>query len=146
MGDFRSDNRRDNRGGFRGRGGDRERTQMYDAVCHECGKNCQIPFRPSSGKPVYCSDCFEKNGGGRKDRGPRRSGPSRGGSDSGLSDLSRKVEALDAKLDRVIKMLTSKVDEVKEQMQPEETPVVEETVEEVEAVESKPKAKKAKKE
>lgn len=34
--------------------------QLFDAVCAECGKNCQVPFEPRSDRPVYCSDCFRK--------------------------------------------------------------------------------------
>jgi len=33
---------------------------MYKAVCDKCGKDCEVPFKPSGDKPVYCSDCFEK--------------------------------------------------------------------------------------
>lgn len=40
-----------------GRGGYGER-QMHSAVCASCGKDCQVPFEPRSGRPVYCSDCF----------------------------------------------------------------------------------------
>ena len=48
-----------NRGGFGGsRGGDR---QMFSAICDKCGAECQVPFRPSGEKPVYCSNCFEKS-------------------------------------------------------------------------------------
>lgn len=32
--------------------------EMFDAVCASCGRETQVPFRPTSGKPVYCSDCF----------------------------------------------------------------------------------------
>ena len=39
------------------RGGAR---MMYDAVCAECGKPCQVPFEPRADRPVYCSDCFRK--------------------------------------------------------------------------------------
>ena len=34
--------------------------EMFPAVCDECGKSTQVPFQPTSGKPVYCSDCFER--------------------------------------------------------------------------------------
>lgn len=34
--------------------------EMFPAVCDECGKETQVPFQPTSGKPVYCSDCFER--------------------------------------------------------------------------------------
>lgn len=39
----------------RGRG---ER-QMYEAVCANCGATALVPFQPTAGKPVYCSDCFQ---------------------------------------------------------------------------------------
>ncbi len=44
---------RNDRGGYNG--GER---MMFDAVCSECGKTCQVPFQPSGDKPIYCSDCF----------------------------------------------------------------------------------------
>jgi CxxC-x17-CxxC domain-containing protein len=33
---------------------------MHDAVCADCGKQTQVPFRPTEGRPVYCRDCFSK--------------------------------------------------------------------------------------
>jgi CxxC-x17-CxxC domain-containing protein len=44
-------------------GGYRERAprEMFDAVCADCGKTAQVPFRPSGAKPVYCSDCFQSH-------------------------------------------------------------------------------------
>jgi CxxC-x17-CxxC domain-containing protein len=43
----------------RGGGGyDREERTMYPAVCSDCGRDTMVPFQPTSGKPVYCSDCF----------------------------------------------------------------------------------------
>ena len=44
-------------GGFSG-GGDRGPREMHDAVCARCGKDTQVPFRPTGARPVYCSDCF----------------------------------------------------------------------------------------
>ena len=32
--------------------------EMFPAVCGECGKECQVPFKPTEGKAVYCSECF----------------------------------------------------------------------------------------
>lgn len=34
--------------------------EMYDAVCAACGKPCKVPFKPTEGRPVYCSECFMK--------------------------------------------------------------------------------------
>ena len=43
-------------------GGYRERAprEMFEAVCSNCGKTASVPFRPTSGKPVYCDDCFSQ--------------------------------------------------------------------------------------
>jgi len=50
------------RGGFGGgRGGDRP--MMHRATCSECGKSCEVPFKPTGSKPVYCSECFGGNSG-----------------------------------------------------------------------------------
>ncbi|MBW3021360.1 hypothetical protein KY328_00410 [Candidatus Woesearchaeota archaeon] len=32
-------------------------------TCSSCGTECEVPFRPTSTKPVYCDDCFAKKGG-----------------------------------------------------------------------------------
>ncbi|MBI2776599.1 MAG: zinc-ribbon domain containing protein [Chloroflexi bacterium] len=45
-------------GGGGGGGYDRGPREMFSATCSNCGKDAQVPFRPTSGKPVYCSDCF----------------------------------------------------------------------------------------
>jgi len=34
--------------------------EMHKAVCSECKKDCEVPFKPSNDKPVYCLDCFKK--------------------------------------------------------------------------------------
>ena len=49
-------------GGYGGGGGYRERAprEMFEAVCSSCGKTASVPFRPTSGKPVYCDDCFSR--------------------------------------------------------------------------------------
>ena len=38
----------------------RPRREMFPAVCAECGKDTQVPFQPREGRPVYCSDCYNK--------------------------------------------------------------------------------------
>ena len=52
-------------GGFGGRDRDsrdsRGPAEMHDAVCSKCGKKCQVPFRPTGSKPVFCSECFRQN-------------------------------------------------------------------------------------
>ena len=43
---------------------DRGPREMFTATCSNCGREAQVPFRPTSGKPVYCSDCFRSMRGG----------------------------------------------------------------------------------
>lgn len=51
-----------NRGGFnrRPRFNDGPR-EMHKAKCAECGKECEVPFKPTEGRPVYCKECYMKN-------------------------------------------------------------------------------------
>jgi CxxC-x17-CxxC domain-containing protein len=51
-------------GGGGGYSSDRGPREMFSATCSSCGKDAQVPFRPTSGKPVYCSDCFRSQRGG----------------------------------------------------------------------------------
>ena len=41
-------------------GYERAPREMFSATCSSCGREAQVPFRPSGAKPVYCSDCFTK--------------------------------------------------------------------------------------
>jgi len=42
---------------------------MFSTTCSNCGKPCEVPFRPVDGRPVFCKDCFEK---GRDGAAPAR--------------------------------------------------------------------------
>lgn len=44
-------------GGFRRDFGPRE---MHKATCSECGQECEVPFKPTEGKPVFCKECYMK--------------------------------------------------------------------------------------
>ncbi|MCK4437513.1 hypothetical protein KAV47_00440 [Candidatus Bathyarchaeota archaeon] len=39
---------------------------MHKAICSDCGKECEVPFKPTEGRPVYCQECYAKH------RPPRR--------------------------------------------------------------------------
>jgi CxxC-x17-CxxC domain-containing protein len=43
----------------------RERS-FTKVVCADCNKECEVPFKPSGDRPVYCKECFakRKQGGG----------------------------------------------------------------------------------
>lgn len=64
--------------------------QMYEAVCDKCGNNCNLPFQPKGGKPVYCSKCFED----KNYRGGRNT-----------EQYKEQFEALNTKLDKILKIL-----------------------------------------
>lgn len=69
MGKFNRDGQRSggdfNRGGFGG-----GKPAMHKAICSECGASCELPFRPTGDRPVFCSECFKKHdsGGERRER------------------------------------------------------------------------------
>lgn len=96
------------RGGFGGRGGfgrgrDRRDMAPCDAVCAKCGKDCQVPFKPTGDKPVYCSACFSA----QRDSAPRSSErPSFAGS-STPSVSPEQFQQLNEKLDKILAILES---------------------------------------
>lgn len=118
MGDFRKNgerrfgghgggfNRRDRgRGGFN-RGRDRGPVTMHQATCDQCGKPCEVPFRPTSGKPVYCDACFRgkkeiRDNRGR-DRFSQRDYNSREASGNN-NEVKKQLEILNGKMDVLIK-------------------------------------------
>ena len=50
--------------GSRGGGGFRRNNfgprEMHKATCSECKKECEVPFKPIEGKPVFCKECYMK--------------------------------------------------------------------------------------
>jgi CxxC-x17-CxxC domain-containing protein len=47
-------------GGFGGQRRDFGPREMHKAVCSECGKETEVPFKPAADRPVFCRDCFMK--------------------------------------------------------------------------------------
>ena len=37
----------------------RERS-FTKAICAECNTECEVPFKPTGDRPVYCKECFSK--------------------------------------------------------------------------------------
>ena len=50
--------------GFGGGGYSRGPREMHPVVCADCGKDTTVPFVPRGDRPVYCSDCYSRRGGG----------------------------------------------------------------------------------
>jgi len=63
-----------------------------------------VPFRPTNGKPVYCSECFEKMNGGRSDSGRPERGNFRSPAPS-FDQNKVQLDAVNAKLDKILSIL-----------------------------------------
>ncbi len=62
--------------GSEGYGANRERT-FTKVVCSDCKKECEIPFKPTGDRPVYCRECLpnhKKEGSFGAGRGSRPEG------------------------------------------------------------------------
>ncbi|MEK7524617.1 MAG: CxxC-x17-CxxC domain-containing protein [Patescibacteria group bacterium] len=109
-------------------GRDGPKPTLHQAICSECNKECEVPFKPSGDKPVFCRKCFKN----RTDTSPResngapfgRNNPSLaearpGGRDFGERSFSRppmhapasiskeQFEILNSKLDKILNVLES---------------------------------------
>lgn len=99
-------------------GGGFRRPEMHKATCSECGNSCEVPFRPTGDKPVYCNDCFQGKGGESfREKSPRRDfRDNHGKSDFNKNDrgngqdanqITKKIEELNSKIDRLTEMVKS---------------------------------------
>ena len=83
----RDSGRFDRRNSSRSRGP--EDRAMHEAICGKCGSECEVPFKPTEGKPVYCSDCFKdksREAGSRSELGKQ--------SNETLSEIGRKLDKI----------------------------------------------------
>jgi len=113
---------RDRDSGRFGRG-ERRPLEMHEVICAKCGKETEVPFKPTGDKPVYCRDCFDKNGG---DRG-RDSGRSFNSAGAGAGMSSEQFNQINTKLDKIITFLETIEVEDDEEDAEDETDEVEET-------------------
>jgi|TARA_B100001964_G_scaffold244700_1_gene327342 CxxC-x17-CxxC domain-containing protein len=124
--------------GDRGRDRRSERHEMHSAICDKCGKDCEVPFKPTQGKPIYCSDCFKNKS---KEAGSR--------SEFGKPIDNANLDKINEKLNRILKILESKTAIGKPKKTKEEKPKKIEEEPKLEYAGSvekkKPKKKKAKK-
>lgn len=73
--------------------------KMFKAICDNCGETCEVPFKPTAGKPVYCSECFSK--GEKSDKPRSNRGDTRGNSSN------EQFEILSSKIDKILRILES---------------------------------------
>jgi CxxC-x17-CxxC domain-containing protein len=95
-----------NRGGYGGRRDSRGggKPEMHDVVCAKCGKDTQVPFKPTGDKPVYCRDCF----GGNDNN-------SRGNSSAGGGVSKEQFDKLNKKLDKILEILADTDEEAEDE-------------------------------
>ena len=86
-----SRDRSSSRGGF-----GRDNFQKTKVICSKCGVECEVPFKPTSNKPVYCDACFGRNDSG--DHHNHSAAPS-------PAIPSRDLDIINEKLSKIIKAL-----------------------------------------
>jgi CxxC-x17-CxxC domain-containing protein len=150
MRDFNRD-RSDRRPGggrdFKRRDFDRPQ-EMHKAICSNCGKECEVPFKPNGSKPVFCRECFQANRMGDASRRPnfedrRPQAENRPVLIPQQPNYKEQFDALNSKLDKILSLLSVReVVEVTKTIEPE--PVIEK-LSETKSSESRTKSSKARK-
>ena len=74
------------RDGNRGRDSGRRPVEMTKVKCSSCGKECEVPFKPTTNKPLFCDECFKTKG--RKNTGS-----------------GKDLDMINEKLDKIMKAL-----------------------------------------
>ncbi len=73
------------RGGAKSFGGDKP---LHKATCDKCGRDCEVPFKPTKDKDVYCSKCFKKDGASKH-----------------VEEMNTKLDEINQKLDKILSSL-----------------------------------------
>ena len=115
-------NRDRNSGGgrdFKRRDFDRPQ-EMHQAICSNCGKTCEVPFKPNGSKPVFCRECFQSNRTGGESRRPNFEDRNnnfppppprfddRGPHQPPADPHKEQLDALNSKLDKILSLLAEK--------------------------------------
>jgi len=120
----------------------------FPAVCDKCGQSCEVPFRPTGDRPVYCSNCFKTQGG--SDYAPKSFGggsnfaPKFGGGSS-RPQQSAGGNAGGGISKGQIDLIMSKLDKILSYLAPMKAAPVAKTAPVVQAVNAAPAVEKSKK-
>lgn len=79
--------------------------QMFQAVCNKCGQNCEVPFRPTGDRPVFCNNCFKGKGKDDSRFAPKSFGGGNARPDAGGAVSKAQFDMLNAKLDKILSMI-----------------------------------------
>ena len=64
---------------------------MHEVTCDKCGKKCEVPFKPTPGKPVYCNECFREKENSRSKNRP--------------DEFAREFDQINKKLDKILEAM-----------------------------------------
>lgn len=79
------------RGDVRGFGRKFGRPTMHEVTCDKCGERCEVPFKPTGDKPVYCRNCFRKDDNSKSKDRPKQ--------------FTKELEQINKKLDKILNAL-----------------------------------------
>jgi len=68
-----------------------EQQIMHEVTCNKCGKKCEVPFKPTPGKPVYCNECFREKEDFRSKNRP--------------NEFAREFDQINKKLDKILEAI-----------------------------------------
>jgi CxxC-x17-CxxC domain-containing protein len=91
---------------FGGRDSGRRPLEMHKATCDKCGQVCEVPFKPTSGKPIYCSDCFRKVDNSESRRPAQYSDRQTESFESNKpNNFKKELDQINEKLNKILKSL-----------------------------------------
>ncbi len=79
--------------------------KRFPANCDKCGDRCELPFKPTGEKPVYCSNCFRKN---EKFESKSRFKGERFAATSSDGEFGKELFEMNKKLDLILEALTKR--------------------------------------
>ena len=79
----------------------------FKATCAQCCAPCEVPFKPTGDRPIFCSHCFSEQGEGGRSNDSRGHNHDRAQSSS--QPTQDQFAILNAKLDKIIKSLNLNV-------------------------------------
>jgi CxxC-x17-CxxC domain-containing protein len=101
-------------GGFNPKDRAPRENKSYPAVCSDCGKACDVPFRPDGVKPVLCRECYSKkapatNMAGSRDRftpnEQRGHTPAPAVALAEINLITKQLSALEEKVNQILELI-----------------------------------------
>jgi CxxC-x17-CxxC domain-containing protein len=96
---------------------------MFRTTCSKCGADCQVPFRPTGERPVYCDKCFGENRRSDYKRSDDRN-PREQYSNNYENKSENKGANSDGQYKKQFAILNEKLDKILKIISPVSTPVI----------------------